>query len=393
MSEDLTTFRDRVRQWLAQNARPRATGTSFAVAPYDSAALARAADDGRAWQKRVHEGGFAGLDWPVEYGGQGMSKRAAAIFHEEERAYDVSRQIVTISLNMASRVLMAHGSDEQKAYHLPRILDGRSVWCQMFSEPDAGSDLFSLKTKAILEGDRFRVNGRKIWISIADRAEYGMLLARSDPAQSRHKGLSFIIVPMNLPGITVRPIRQATGAPEFCEVFLDDVLVPATNLLGTLHGGAQVAFTLLQAEREMLGTGMALNDRPGLVELIETARRRGHLSDARVRGQIGQACVRERMLQALWEQNSGALLDGTASESLAVILKLLSATHLAKTVQTGLELAGAVPNRAAGDEVGSYWQYHYLHAWAERFGGGTEQIQKNTLAQQALKLPRPPRAG
>ena len=251
----------------------------------------------------------------------------------------------------------------------------------------------SLKTKAFLEGDRFRVNGRKIWISIADRAEYGMLLARSDLAQGRHKGLSFIIVPMNLPGITVRPIRQATGAPEFCEVFLDDVLVPATNLIGTLHGGAQVAFTLLQAEREMLGAGMALNDRPGLVELIETARRRGHLSDSRVRGQISQACVRERMLQALWEQNSDALLDGTASDSLAVILKLLSATHLAKTVQTGLELAGAVPHRAAGDEVGSYWQYHYLHAWAERFGGGTEQIQKNTLAQQALKLPRPPRAG
>lgn len=392
MPEDMATFRNRAREWLARNAEPRAPGVAMQVAAHDGAALARADDEGRRWQGMLHEAGFAGLDWPLEYGGRGMSKRAAAVFLEEERGFAVSRQVMTIALNMASRVLMAHGSDDQKHHHLPRILDGRSVWCQMFSEPEAGSDLFSLKTKAVLDGDRFRVNGRKIWISMADRADYGMLLARSDPGQSRHKGLSFIIVPMGLPGITVRPIQQATGAPEFCEVFLDDVLVPAENLIGSLHGGAQIAFTLLKAEREMLGAGMALNDRPGLGELIETARRRGTLNDAPVRRQLGRACVRERMLQALWGQNADALLDGTASDSLAVLLKLLSADHLAKTVQAGMELSGPAPDLAEGDDCGPYWQYHYLHAWAERFGGGTEQIQKNTLAQQALNLPRPPRA-
>ena len=207
----------------------------------------------RAWQRRMHDAGYAGLHWPTAFGGRGLTREHTAVWSEECAKAQVQPFLNLQGIILAAEAIMRHGTHEQRARFLPPTVSGEILWCQLFSEPDAGSDLASLQTTAVRDGDHYVVNGQKVWCSNAQFAEFGILLARTDPATPGHRGISFFLLDLRSPGVDVRPLTQMTGDQEFCEVFLTDVEVPTDALLGPEHGGWQVAMEVLGDERGSAG--------------------------------------------------------------------------------------------------------------------------------------------
>ena len=229
-------FRQEARSWLRANAKEKDPGqlsTSHSFYDFDDVFVT----EGKAWQRRLFDGGWAGITWPVEFGGRGGDVMQSMIFRQEESHFDVTVGLFAVAIGMAGPTIIAHGTDEQRARYLPAMLRGDEVWCQLFSEPGAGSDLASLATRAELDGDEWVVNGQKVWNSGAHHADMGILLARTDPDVPKHRGITFFVVDMHTPGIEVRPLRQMTGGATFNEVFLTDVRVPAANVLGEVNEG------------------------------------------------------------------------------------------------------------------------------------------------------------
>ena len=239
----------------------------------------------RDWQHVLYEHGWAGITWPKEYGGRGGTAMQQAIFNEEQAQYGVSAGAFAIGIGMVAPTLMVHGTDAQKERYLDTMLRGEEIWCQLYSEPSAGSDLASLATRAVLDGDEYVVNGQKVWNTQAQFSDWGMMLARTDPDVPKHRGITYFLVDMHSPGIEVRPLRQINGVAHFNEVFLSDVRVPEENVLGEVNNGWRVAHTTLGNERAMIGAGQGGRNADDVIDL---ARSRGRTSDPVIRQELAK---------------------------------------------------------------------------------------------------------
>ena len=337
---------------------------------------------------------MAVITWSHEYGGRGLALLEEVIVEEELVLHDAPVQLGAVGLIMVGPTLMRLGTPEQKQRYLPPMLRGDEIWCQGYSEPNAGSDLASVQSRAELQGDQFRVNGQKIWTTFAHMADWCFLLCRTDPVLPRHQGLSVLLVDMHSPGIEVRPIRQISGDAEFNEVFFTDVAVPRANLVGGLNDGWRVALTLLMFERP--GTALALRLQTFLDRLVALARseRRGGAP------MLADPCIRDRMAQYAIEVRAARLnylrsLTGQLRRGLPGpegSLEKLYATELHKRLHAfALELVGAeaLAEGAPGNHpLEGDLGYTYLNSFMLTIAGGTSEIQRNIVAERLLGLPR-----
>jgi alkylation response protein AidB-like acyl-CoA dehydrogenase len=376
-------FRERARTWLANNA-PRHLPTGIDQGPRLAAA--------RSWQRRLHDAGWAGLAWPRAYGGQGLSGRIASIFQQEEAKvldWVTVKGPFNVAFYMAGPAILNFGTDEQRAAHIPTLLRGEEFWCQLFSEPDAGSDLGSLATVAVRDADCYVLNGQKVWSSYAHYAQFGLLLARTDPDAPKHRGISYFLLDMSLPGIEVRPLRQMNGGSDFNEVFFNDVYVPLSSRLGKENDGWAIAHSTLGNERQYLGAGILTQPRfPGLKRLAQD---NGRCQEAAVRQRLAVCYTREEILRymALQVQHAADLdmpIGVTPS-----LMKLAQTAHVVSTANDALVVSPSAALGALGsDDKAFRTRDTFLMSPAMRVGGGTDDIQKQTIAERALGLPREP---
>ncbi|HLW16755.1 MAG TPA: acyl-CoA dehydrogenase family protein [Actinomycetota bacterium] len=387
-SESDERFRAEVRAWLS-DALPKLPAKP---GPHDWDAR-RAYDT--TWQRMLHDAGYAGINWPAEYGGRGASPTEHLIFLEEtERAGAPYVGVNFVGLLHAGPTLIAEASQAQKAAHLPKILRGEEVWCQGFSEPGAGSDLASLKTRAVLDGDHYVVNGQKIWTSFAHVADFGELLVRTDPDAPKHKGITWLILPMDAPGIEVRPLRTIAGSSEFSEVFFTDVRIPVENRVGEENDGWRVAMVTFSFERGTAFVGELVRSMKLVEELAELARKlpRGNGSawdDGGVRRELGLIAAQ---LDGLWHLTKRTI---TESERTGVpgiggsIFKLYYSEvrhHLGDLAMKILGTAAlATEDEPAVDHVRGW-----IHAMSISIAAGTTQIQRNILSERVLGMPKEP---
>lgn len=377
-------FRDEVRGWLVANVprEPR---------PSEGAAMRRF---DLAWQRTQYDGGWAGLAWPKEHGGRGLSLVQQLIWLEEYvRAGAPWIGCLFVALNHGGPTLIARGTEAQKAYHLPRILKGESVWCQGFSEPGAGSDLAAVKARGVVEGDHIVVTGQKIWTSFGHVADYQELLVRTDPASTRHRGLSWVICDMRAPGITVTPIVTMAGHVHFCQVFYDAVRIPIANVVGRLNEGWSTAMTTLSFERGTGLVGWQIELSRAVERLIALART---LLDGEGQPLIAQGDIAQRLARARAET---AALRAMAYEEVSRIdrgepgmggpVGALYYGELAQRVHAlALDMLGADALVRAAHGAGDDWPTQHLEAFRHTIAGGTSEIRRNIIAERTLGLPR-----
>lgn len=375
-------FRDEAREWLTAHVprEPR---------PADGAAMR---DFDIAWQRTQFAGGWAGVAWPHEYGGRGLSLAHQFIWHEEyARAGAPQTGTLFVALSHAGPTLMVRGTDEQRSFHLPRILRGESVWCQGFSEPGAGSDLASLRTRAAPEGDMLVVTGTKIWTSYAQFARYQELLVRTGPSDSRHRGLTWLICDMELPGITVRPIRSMSGLTHFAEVVYERVRVPASCVVGAIGEGWSVAMTTLGFERGTATAAHQIELATKVDALIALARRLPGRQAARVIDEDGVATRLAELraeafaLRALTALAASRGMRETVPGPHGNIVALYFGELTRRVHAAALDLLGG---SALDPEASHRWSRDYLECFKFAIGGGTSEIRRNVIAERVLGLPR-----
>lgn len=384
-------FRSFVRRWLQEHL-PAGWGTptypTFASYDEEVAFL-------RAWQAKLHGAGLAGILWPKEYGGAGLGVVEQIIFNEEAARAGAPELVNKVGVHNVGPTLIEFGTPQQKERYLPKILSAEEIWCQLFSEPGAGSDLASLRTRAEPDGDGYRLTGQKVWTSYADIARWAICLARTKPDAPRHEGISYFIVDMKQPGITVRPLRQITGSAEFNEVFLDQVYVPRENLIGRENEGWKIAMLTLAHER---GTGYLFKEQVKHKIAIERLLR--HLRHKQERGEAVHPALRQAAIDAyirveiLRLHNYDTLTrlargqqPGPDSSLKKEFWNRLS-QHLYDTAMAAL---GPWSQLAAGDPRaidGGHWQHAFLYSRSVTISGGTSEIQLNIVAQRLLGLPR-----
>jgi alkylation response protein AidB-like acyl-CoA dehydrogenase len=379
-SPDEAAFRAEAAAWLAANAAPRRHGESM---HYDD--LAAHVQQCRAWQRTLYDNGWAGITWPKAFGGRGGNSLQASIFAEEQGRFDVASGAFAVGLGMVGPTLMAHGTPEQQQRYLDGMLRGDEVWCQLFSEPGAGSDLAGLGTRAVLDGDEWIVNGQKVWTSLGQFAEFGILLARTDPDVPKHRGITYFILDMRTPGIEVRPLVQMTGTAHFNEVFLTDVRIPVANVVGEVGNGWKVAQTTLTSERAFIGGG---NSSWTVGALLELARANGTASDPVIRQNLMRAHIRAATLAYMGYRLRTAASQRRMPGPEMFVMKLAYARHWAATMDTAMEVVGA--DGMLTDQPASVWGNFLLSQFAIRLGGGTDEVQANIIAEQGLGLPREP---
>ncbi len=341
-----------------------------------------------AWQKLLFDSGWAGLTWPTQFGGRGLGAAQQIVFGQELAKYDATSGFLTAAQALVGPTLMQHGSPEQQQRYLAPLLSGEESWCQLFSEPGAGSDLAALATKAVLDGDHWVVNGQKVWTSSAQHADFGILIARTDPDVPKHEGLTFFIVDMRSAGIEVRPLIQAQGVAHFNEVFFSDLHIPVTNLVGEVGDGWKVARTTLRSESSMIsGAGQATN----YAAVLSTARRLGRTDDAVLRQELAKVWTNEQVLKWMSWRTQTAVMTGRRELALhGSLLKNFFTRSLAHRVNLAVELQGPEGMLFQDAEGEGFWQYQCLNQFASRIGGGTEEVHRNNLGEQALGLPREP---
>lgn len=380
-------YRARCRAWLDEHAEPRNGARSVgALGDADEDQEREHVAAAQAWQQVLADAGWAGIAWPTEFGGQGRTGRQQAIFDEEQSRYDVPESVFAQGIGMAGPTLIAHGTDAQKARFLPPMLRGEEIWCQLFSEPGAGSDLASLSTRADRDGDTFVVNGQKVWTSSAQYSDWGILLARTNLDAPKHRGISYLLVDMTTPGIEVRPLRQSTGVAHFNEVFLTDVAVPAENVVGAIDDGWRVTMTTLTSERTMIGA--SANADAG-EELLDLYREVG--GGAVLRQRVVDAYIHDRLIRYLGWRAQTAFDRGETAGPEASVVKLAHSRLQAELGDVVMALLGARGLLTDYADTAAYpWQIRFLAQWASRLGGGTEQVQRNILGERMLGLPREP---
>ena len=373
-SDDELAFRDEFRSWLAENPPPPDPG--------DVGDDARNAWRG-AWQRQLYEGGWAAPNWPNEYGGRGATLTQSAIYFEEIGRARVPLPANVLGILLGGPTLMVWGTDEQKERYLTPILSAEEIWCQGFSEPDAGSDLASLKTRAVKDGDDWLVTGQKVWTSGAQYAKWCMLVARTDPDAPKHKGLTYFLMDMEQDEVQVRPLRQITGEAEFNELFIEDARIPDENVIGGVGNGWKVALTTLMNERAGLGFTLQIRLRQILDDVIAAAAERGRLDDPRIADEIAELNARCEAIRLMaWKGLTDTERYGQPGPEGS-----LGKWHWAEVNQDltdlSMDLRGA---RAVLDD--DKWTYRYLRALANSIEGGTTEILKNIVAERVLGLPR-----
>ncbi|MET9961885.1 acyl-CoA dehydrogenase [Streptomyces sp. NPDC006326] len=371
-------FRARLRAWLARvlpDLPPRPSPDDWPGR--------RAYDLG--WQRRLYDAGYAGLHWPVDAGGHGATPTQHLIFLEEtERAGAPYVGANFVGLLHAGPTVAAEGTAEQRARWLPPVLRGDEVWCQGFSEPGAGSDLASLRTRAIRDGDDYVVTGSKIWTSHAEVADWCELLVRTDPAAPRHRGISWLAMPMDAPGITVRPLRTLAGSTEFAEMFLDEVRVPVGNRVGAENDGWRVTMVTLSFERGTAFVGEVVACRRTLAELARTARANGRWDDPVLRRRLGRLYAEFGALWRLTQWNvSEAQRSGGVPGTGGSVFKLAYSHARQELYDTAAEVLGADALALDGP-----WVLDRLSSLSYTIAAGTSQIQRNIVAERILGLPK-----
>ena len=362
-------FRASAAEWIALNksTAPRDYG---AICPPDLISA------GIEWQRRIFDAGFAGIHWPVEFGGRGLSAAHQAAWIEECARGGVPPVLNMVGLVLAGGSIMRFGTPEQQQQHLLATLRGERVWCQLFSEPGAGSDLGGLSTRAERDGDRFIINGQKVWCSGGRCSDWGILMARTDPEAKKHEGISFFLMPMNLAGIDIRPLKQITGEAEFDEVFFTDVELPADQLLGPLHGGWNVGMSVLTSERGHIGASVI-----GLERRLESMARlaEGRSLDPLQRQALAGLLSRGNAFKAMGQR------QGPVASTAASLMKLGITEMMFDAAMLRGDLVGAAAMLSGPDSLGM------LAAPGGRIAGGTSQVQRNIIGERLLGLPREPK--
>lgn len=383
-------FRDEVRAFLETNL-PKGWGTPQYRAPRDEAGRIALQRD---WHRRLHVAGLVAIAWPTEYGGRGAGFVQQMIFNTEMARARAPEPINKSAIAYVGPTIIQWGSDWQRAHFLPRILSADDLWCQGFSEPDAGSDLAALRTRAEIDGDDFVVTGHKVWTSKAHYADWCHLLVRTDASAPKHQGISCLLVDMHSTGITVHPIRQISGRSEFNEVFFEDVHVPRRNLVGELHGGWRVATSTLGYERAGLSRTERIERRLAiLISLAQELTVDGLplIEDPVVREQLVRFAVKVEALRYLSARVSAAGLRGAVPGPEVSIAKLLTSELDQAMADFGMDLAGPYAALVRGSEhaiKGGNVPLSYLIMRAATIGGGTSEIQRNVIAERVLGLPK-----
>jgi len=378
-TEEERAFRAEAYAWLSANAELRTTEERSHSLDEDAELLAAV----KGWQRTRAEAGWAGITWPIEFGGRGLSGVHQAVFDQEQAKFDVAHGPLMVGLAMVGPTLIAHGTPEQQERYLGPLLRGDEVWCQLFSEPEAGSDLAGLRTTAVEDGDEFVVNGQKVWTSGAQYSDWGILLVRTDLDVPKHRGITYLVVDMRSPGIEVRPLAQITGVAHFNEVFLTDVRIPKANVIGEVNGGWGVTMTTLNNERSAIGGGRSGATWPALVEL---ARETGGDRDPVARQELAKAYTRIQVLRYLGLRAQTARSQGLPLGPEASVMKLLISRHSSELGDLVLGLLGA------GGMLDDEWTSTFLNQWSIRIGGGTDQVQRNAIGERTLGLPAEARA-
>jgi alkylation response protein AidB-like acyl-CoA dehydrogenase len=386
------SFRQEVRAWLAANVPADLRGRGFASSRADLEAVRRLRD----WQRTLYKAGYVGMDWPTEYGGRGASLVEQVMFYEEMSRAQAPQPLNRSGLSMLGPTLMKYGTAAQKGRHLDRILTAEEIWCQGFSEPNAGSDLANLQTRAVLDGDWYVLNGQKVWTSMAHVSDWGFFLVRTDPTTAKHKGITFLLLDMKSPGITIRPLRQITGEAEFNEVFLENVRVPASNVVGKVNEGWGVAITTLSYERDVLTMIRHISLRTALERLIALAKRtkrNGHPAAAEpvIRQKLAGLMVAERCLQLNGYRSLTKILQGGAPGPEGSTSKLFWSQVDQDLAEIATEVIGpysqiAAPSPWAVDE--GQWEFYCCLARGSGIRAGTTEILRNILGERVLGLPK-----
>ena len=345
------------------------------------------------WHRKLHSGGWVGISWPKEYGGRDATLLQQVIYEQElQRAY--APALISVGTLMVGPTLVRWGTEEQKQRYIPKILSGDEIWCQGYSEPNSGSDLGSLQTRAVEEGDYFIVNGAKVWTSDARHADMCILLVRTDTAAAKHKGISYLLVDMHSPGVTVRPLVQMTGASGFNQVFFEDVKVPKANLVGEKNRGWEVAITTLMFERSGIGLHRDYVDSArDLARLARMVVRDGRPAwdDASVRQRIAQFACEAAAIKYVAMRQLTRLLRGGQPGSDNSITKLVASELLVRMHSYAYELLGPyaqiLHDTPHAIDRGK-WSYRMLSSRSLTIGGGTSEIQRNILGDRVLGLPR-----
>ncbi len=383
-------FRRELRAWLEENLKDEMRRPQLGFM-YEG-------DEGEwqqrlEWHRKMHASGWIGVGWPREYGGRGATLLEQLVYGEELGRSHAPDMVNGVGLGMAGPTIMTWGSEEQKRRYLPRILSAGEIWCQGFSEPNAGSDLASLQTQAVEDGDYFVVNGQKVWTSEAHHADMCILLVRTDPQAPKHRGLSYLLADMHSPGITIRPLTQITGDRSFNEVFFEDVRIPRKNLLGSKDHGWQIAITTLMFERTVVAGGRILIDPMELASLAKSIERNGRpaLEDGYVRDRIAHFLCEARALKYIGYRQLTRQLKGLPPGPEGSLLKLAASELNLRISSFAMELLGAYSQfnyRAPYAIDQGKWSYRMLAARALTIGGGTTEVQHNIIGERVLGLPK-----
>ncbi|MFC5181520.1 acyl-CoA dehydrogenase family protein [Actinomadura harenae] len=369
---DLDEYRSRARAWLAERTADLPPDPGLA--------------ESRAFMAALYDAGYVGITWPAEYGGRGLSAVEERAFQQAAADVPLPVGVFGIGLGMCGPTLLSLGTEEQKRRYVRPLLRGEEIWCQMFSEPGAGSDVASLQTRAVRDGGDWVVDGQKVWTSVARQADLGLLIARTDPDVPKHQGITMFVVDMRDPGVDVRPLRDMTGESHFNEIFLTGVRVPAENVVGEVNGGWAAAVTTLLHERVSIGMGATRTERPAsFAALRAAARERGLLGDPGVTDLLLDLYLRERAFDLLTARMSQEVRAGIQPGARGSVSKLLLADLTLASADLASEILG--PECLAGDDPVAR-----ALAWAPgmALGGGTNEIMRNIIGDRVLGLPREP---
>ena len=399
-------FRKEIRAWLEENLPDGWFDEGFTMTPEERSEFHR------SWSDKLFEGGWICASWPTEYGGKGLSVIENVVLNEEFAAAGAPMRADFFGDTLVGPTILQWGSEEQKREFLPKILKGQISWCQGFSEPNAGSDLAGLKTTAVLDGDEWIINGQKVWTTQAQHADYIFLLARTDPEAPKHKGISYLLVPMKQPGVEVRPIVQPDGSAEFNEVFFSDVRAPAENVVGGVNNGWKVAMTTLGFERGASATTSHRRFAKELDQILDLARANGRIEDPSIRQRFVQQWTRVNIQRINGLRTLSDTLHGTKqAAALGPLNKMIWSEAHRDTMELALDVLGMpaqiltgsaaddeyVPGygvrRGRADYPVSTLQASFFFSRSETIWGGTAEIQRNIVGERVLGLPKEPKAG
>lgn len=389
-TEEDERFRAEVAQWMGDNLAGEFACVKGRGGPGDEHAMF---EERRAWEKRLAAGGWTCVAWPKRYGGRELSLMQQVIFFEEYARAGGPGRVGHIGETLLGPTVIAFGSEEQKRRFLPPIVSGDELWCQGYSEPNAGSDLANVQTRAVLDGDQWRIDGQKVWTSLAQWSDWSFVVCRTDPDGASHKSLSYLLVPMRQPGVEIRPIVQITGDSEFSEVFFDDARTDAANVVGEVNGGWKVAMGTLAFERGASTLGQQLQFQNELDEILRVAEANGAAADPILRQRLADAWVGLRIMRFNTLRMLSNAIDGNELSREGMITKLYWATWHRNLGKLAMDVLGADAEIAAGAPYElTRLQRLFLFTRSDTIYAGTNQIQRNIIGERALGLPREPRS-